>query len=125
MVYCKILKDNLENYVCLFLHLTGKHFELESNPIQAEFTQSMEAVQLGGVQIEYLSQREGNKSFVMEITNVTLLEKREQNLSLDPGFNNYLFIHKILNQAEVVIVNIDGMLCVCTCPENTCMSVCT
>ena len=109
----------------MLLHLTGKHFELESNPIQAEITLSMDAVQLDGLQIEYLSQREGNKSFVMEITNVTLLEKQEQNLSLDQGFNNYLFIHKILNQAEVVIVNNDGMLCVCTCLENISMSVYT
>ena len=92
------------------LHLTGKHFDLESNSIQAELTQSMDAVQLGGVQIEYLDSREGNLSFVMEITNVTFLQKRGQSLSLDQGLNKCLFIHRILNQTEVVIVNNDGML---------------
>ena len=70
----------------------------------------MPAVQLGGVQISYLDSREGNQSFVMEIVNVTFLEKREQNLSLDQGLNNYLFIHGILNQTEVLIVNSGGML---------------
>ena len=104
-------------------HLTGRHFELDSNPIQAELTQSMAAVQLGGVQIEYLGQEEENKSFVMEITNVTLLEKGEQNLSLDEGFNNNFFIHKILNLTEVVIVNNDGRLCVSTCLNNICIYV--
>ena len=92
------------------LHLTGKHFELDSHPIQAELTQSMPAVKLGGVQINYLGQGEGNQSFVMEIINVTFLQKRGQNLSLDQGLNKCLFIHRILNQAEVVIVNNDGML---------------
>ena len=91
-------------------HLTGKHFELDNNPFQAELTQSMVAVQLGGVQIEYLDSREGNQSFVMEITNVTFLQKRGQSLSLDQELNKCLFIHRILNQTEVVIVNIDGML---------------
>ena len=92
------------------MHFPGKHFQLESNFVQAVITQSMAAVQLGGVQIEYLDSREGNQSFVMEITNVTFLQKRGQSLSLDQELNKCLFIHRILNQTEVVIVNNDGML---------------
>lgn len=85
---------------------------MESNPIQATLTQSMDAVQLDGVQIEYLDQREGNKSLVMEISNVTFLEKQNTGVSLDQGLNDYLFIHGILNRTEVLIVSNDGMLCV-------------
>ena len=96
--------------ICLFLHLTGKYFELDSNPVQAELTQSMTAVQLDGVQINYLDSREGNESFVMEITNVTFLPTQGQTLSLDPGFDKNLSIHGILNQTEVVIVDNSGML---------------
>ena len=72
----------------------------------------MDAVQLGGVQIEYLDQRKENKSFVLEIISATFLEKQNATLSLVPGLENYLFIHGILNRTEVLIVSNDGMLCV-------------
>ena len=88
--------------------MPDKHFELDSNPIQAELTQSMTAVQLGGVQINYLDQGEGNQSFVMEIINVALSPGSSSN----QGSSNDLFVHGILKRTEVVIVNNDGMLCV-------------
>ena len=89
-----------------FTFLPDKHFELDSNPIQAKLTQSMPAVQLGGVQINHLGQAEGNQSFVMEIINVEL----GPSLSSNQGSSNDLFVHRILNRTEVVIVNNDGML---------------
>ena len=92
----------------MLLYLTGKNFKLDSNPIQAILTQSVDAVQLGGVQIGKLDPGEGNKSFIMEITEVMFLEKQDQ------GLNNYLLIHRILSQIEVVIVNDDGMLYIYT-----------
>lgn len=94
----------------LSLHLTGKNFELDSNPVVAELNESTAAVRLGGVRINYLDPGEENKSFIMEITNVTFLKKRGKSLSLDQELNNCLFVHKILNQTEVVIVKNDGML---------------
>ena len=93
--------------ICLFWQMTGRHFELANNPIQVDLNRLMAAVQLDGVQIENLDSTEGNKSFVMEITNATFLPKRGQTLSSD---HNNSFIHKILNQTEVVIENNNGML---------------
>ena len=90
--------------------MAGKNFDLDSNPIEAELSESSTAVRLGGVRIKDLDPGEGNKSFIMEIINVTFLAKRGISLTLDEELNNCLLVHKILNKTEVVIVNDDGML---------------
>ena len=105
----------------LLLHLTGKDFDLDTNPMKAELTQSETAVKIHGVQINYLNAREGDKSFILEITNVTFLQKQGQKLPLDEEVNNCLFVHRNLSQTEVVIVNDDGMYVRIMCTYIVCM----
>ena len=111
----------VENISLFSPYSTGKNFDLDTNPIEIVLNRSIVAVQLGDVRIKYLNPGEGSKSFILGIANITFVQKQGQHLSLDQGLNNCLFIHRILNQTEVVIINNDSMSLINICIRNECM----